>query len=56
MPFCRYNSGILCHAELQVAINHAAQIYLLIFDSIISNLSKWVEMGDNVHLADKTMA
>ena len=35
MPFCRYNSVILCHAELQVAINPTYSNLFIYLDLII---------------------
>ena len=46
-PFCRYNSGILCHAELQVAINPIYSHLFIYLDSIISITIIFVDASEN---------
>ena len=46
-PFCRYNSGILCHAELQVAINPTYLNLIIYLDSIISITIIFVNVSEN---------
>ena len=60
-PFCRHNCDIVCHAELQVAINHTYSHLFIYFGLIYNNyiqqlfLSMWVKIGDTVHIADKAL-
>ena len=56
-PFCHYNSGIVCHAEQQVAINPTYSNLFIYFDSIISII--FVDVSENmgyVHLTDQITA
>ena len=46
-PFCHYNSGILCHAELQVAINPTYSHLFIYLDSIISITIIFVDASEN---------
>ena len=46
-PFCRYNSGILCHAELQVAINPTYSNLFIYLDSIIPITIIFVDVSEN---------
>ena len=46
-PFCHYNSGILCHAEQQVAINPTYSNLFIYFDSIISITIIFVDASEN---------
>ena len=46
-PFCHYNSGILYHADQQVAINPTYSNLLIYFDSMISITIIFVDASEN---------